>query len=127
MNSYLDVWKKFGDFSGRARRREYWMFTLVSTIVSLGLLLIDVFAGFINKEIGISLLYGIYTLAVFIPAIAVTSRRLHDTNHSGWTILLMLIPLIGPIILFVWMVRDSDPGKNMYGSNPKQVLYGFGD
>ena len=121
MNSYLDVWKKFADFSGRARRREYWMFGLFNFIVSLGLAFIDGFTGMVSPQAGVGLLSGIYTIAVIIPSIAVSVRRLHDTNHSGWALLLLLIPLIGAIIILIWTVRDSDPGKNYYGPNPKRV------
>jgi uncharacterized membrane protein YhaH (DUF805 family) len=127
MNSYLDVWKKFGDFSGRARRREYWTFFLINLIVGVCFICIDVFAGLYKEEIGLFPLYMVYSFAAFIPSLAVTARRLHDTNHSGWTMLLSALPIIGPIILLVWMVRDSDPAKNRYGPNPQLELIGVGD
>jgi len=67
------------------------------------------------------LLGGIYTLAVFVPSIAVAVRRLHDTERSGWWLLIALVPFIGAIVLLVFMVQDSKPGKNQYGANPKEA------
>ena len=70
------------------------------------------------------ILSGIYSLAVLIPSIAVSVRRLHDTNHSGWWLLINLLPLIGTIILVFFLVRDSQPGQNQYGPNPKGMTTG---
>jgi uncharacterized membrane protein YhaH (DUF805 family) len=119
MNWYLKVLKKYAVFNGRARRAEYWYFALVSIIISIILVVIDGATGSFNQETGFGLLSGIYTLAILIPAIAVGVRRLHDTNRSGWWILLALVPLIGFIVLIVFFVIDSDQGDNQYGSNPK--------
>jgi uncharacterized membrane protein YhaH (DUF805 family) len=80
---------------------------------------VDVFIGTFDPETGAGLLGGIYTLAILIPSIAVTVRRLHDTGRSGWWWLIGLIPLIGWIVLFVFMVLDSDPETNEYGPSPK--------
>ena len=119
MNWYLEVLRKYAVFDGRARRKEYWYFALFSTIISIVLAVIDGVAGTFMAEVGIGLLGGIYTLAVLIPSIAVGVRRLHDTDRSGWWLLIALIPIIGAIVLFVFVVRDSTPGENQYGSNPK--------
>ena len=120
MNWYLAVLKKYAVFSGRARRKEYWFFTLFNAIIYFVLIFIGGMAG-IASESGTGVLSVIYLLAVLIPALAVTVRRLHDTNRSGWWILISLVPLIGGIVLLVFMVQDSQPGENKYGSNPKAV------
>ena len=119
MNWYLEVLKKYAVFSGRARRKEYWMFFLFNLIITLVLALIDSLTGTFSSQAGLGLLSGLYSLAVLIPSIAVTVRRLHDTGRSGWWILIGLIPVIGGIILLIFMVLDSEPGENQYGPNPK--------
>ncbi len=119
MNWYLAVLKKYAVFDGRAQRAEYWYFALFSIIISIVLVIVDGATGSFNEETGFGLLSGIYTLAILIPTIAVGIRRLHDTNRSGWWILIGLIPIIGFIILIVLFVIDSDQGENQYGSNPK--------
>jgi len=110
MEWYLKVLKQYGDFSGRARRKEYWMFFLFNTI----------FAG-VASAIDPAL-YAIYVLALFIPGLAVGVRRLHDVGKSGWMFFIVLIPLIGPIWLFVLALSDSNPGENKYGANPKEFV-----
>jgi uncharacterized membrane protein YhaH (DUF805 family) len=121
MNWYLEVLKKYAVFSGRARSKEYWYFVLFNIIISFVLAVIDVATGSFSAEAGIGLLGGIYTLAVLIPSIAVLVRRLHDTERSGWWLLIGLVPLIGSIVLLVFMVQDSKPGQNQYGANPKET------
>jgi len=113
MEWYLAVLKKYAVFSGRARRKEYWFFVLFSVIISLVLGVVDGFAG-LGGVLG-----GLYALAVLIPSIAVGVRRLHDTGRSGWWLLIGFIPLIGLIVLIVFMVGDSESGSNQYGVNPK--------
>jgi len=113
MNWYLEVLKKYAVFSGRARRKEYWYFVLFSIIVSIVLASIDAVIG------SVGLLSGLYCLAVLIPSVAVFVRRLHDTDRSGWWIFIGLIPLVGFIVLLVFMALDSSPGDNQYGANPK--------
>jgi uncharacterized membrane protein YhaH (DUF805 family) len=119
MNWYLEVLKKYAVFSGRARRKEYWMFFLFNLIITVVLALIDSLMGTFSPQAGLGLLSGLYSLAVLIPSIAVTVRRLHDTGRSGWWILIGLIPIIGGIVLLIFMVLDSQPGENQYGPNPK--------
>ena len=119
MNWYLEVLKKYAVFSGRARRKEYWYFTLFSALISIAFAIIDGLMGTFNSEAGTGLLGGIYSLAVLIPSIAVSVRRLHDTDHSGWWLLIALAPCIGAIVLLVFMVTDSTPGNNQYGPSPK--------
>jgi uncharacterized membrane protein YhaH (DUF805 family) len=120
MNWYLEVLKKYAVFSGRARRREYWFFVLFNILISIALGLVDLAIGTFDEDSGIGLLGGIYALAVLLPSIAVAVRRLHDTGRSGWWFLLVLIPLVGPLVLLVFMLFDSEPGTNQYGDNPKQ-------
>jgi uncharacterized membrane protein YhaH (DUF805 family) len=108
---YTDVLKKYAVFDGRAGRPEYWWFTLINTIISLVLrLVIPGGAGPIISE-----LYG---LAVLLPEIGVTIRRLHDTNRTGWWILVVLIPVIGWIWLIVLLATRGDSGANSYGPPP---------
>ena len=115
MNWYLEVLKKYAVFSGRAQRKEYWIFFLFNIIISFAL-------SFIQERVGVPVRY-IYMLAVLLPGIALTVRRLHDTNRSGWrTLLISLIPIVGVIFLIRFMVQDSDPGENQYGPNPKTGL-----
>ncbi|MBZ0335003.1 DUF805 domain-containing protein [Marinobacter sp. AL4B] len=121
MNWYLEVLKKYAVFSGRARRKEYWFFILFNIIISLALGAIDGVMGSYSETAGVGLLGGIYSLAVLIPGIAVTVRRLHDTGRSGWWFLIVLVPVIGALVLLVFMVLDSKPEQNQYGANPKQV------
>ena len=121
MNWYLEVLKKYAVFSGRARRKEIWFFVLFNIIISIVLAVIDGVTGSFSPEAGMGLLGGIYTLAVLIPGIAVSVRRLHDTERSGWWLLIALVPLIGAIVLLVFMVQDSKPGQNQYGANPKEA------
>jgi uncharacterized membrane protein YhaH (DUF805 family) len=113
MNWYLQVLRKYAEFNGRARRTEYWMFALFSLIASAVL-------GFVETTAGIEpALSGIYGLAVLIPTLAVSVRRLHDTDRSGWWLLLGLVPVIGIIVLIVFAVLEGQPGPNRFGPNPK--------
>ena len=121
MNWYLKCLKQYADFRGRARRKEYWMFTLFNIIFAIVAMLIDNVVGTVSPELGYGVFYVLYVLAMFIPGLAVSVRRLHDVGKSGWMILIALIPLIGVIWLLVLMVTDSNPGENEYGQNPKDV------
>lgn len=119
MNWYFEVLKKYAVFNGRARRKEFWYFSLFSIIISFVLRIIDVMNGSFSAEAGMALLSGIYLLAVLVPWMAVAVRRLHDTDLSGWWLLIGLIPYIGVIVLLVFWAQDSNPGENQYGVNPK--------
>ncbi|MDG1808945.1 MAG: DUF805 domain-containing protein [Pirellulaceae bacterium] len=121
MNWYLEVLKKYAVFSGRARRKEYWYYALFNLIITMVLVVVDLMTGLFSFDAGIGLFSGVYGLAVLIPSIAVGFRRLHDTNRSGWWLLIALIPLIGVIVLLVFKVQDSDQGDNRFGPNPKAV------
>ncbi len=119
MEYYLKVWKNYINFSGRARRTEYWMFVLFNVLASIMLVGIDVAIGIIFGLDYFLFFYPLYAFAVFLPAFAVTVRRLHDTGVSGWMLLLGLIPFAGGIILLVFYLLDSQEGANRFGPNPK--------
>jgi uncharacterized membrane protein YhaH (DUF805 family) len=123
MNWYLDVLKRYADFSGRARRKEYWMFALFNAIAYVAILIISTILASIDNSLGLigSLLLVVYALAILIPSLAVAVRRLHDTSRSGWWFLIAFVPFVGGIILLVFTVQDSAPGENLYGKNPKGV------
>ena len=123
MSWYLEVLKKYAVFSGRARRKEYWMFFLINLIILVVLSIIDNLIGTVTRQGGPGVLQGLYSLAVLIPTLAVTVRRLHDTGRTGWWILIGLIPVIGNIVLLIFLVLDSEPGANEYGPNPKAGGY----
>ncbi|WP_055489991.1 DUF805 domain-containing protein [Streptomyces sp. TP-A0356] len=112
MQWYVDVLKKYAVFNGRARRQEYWMFFLFNLIISIVLTVID---SAMDSNI-LSILYGV---AVLLPSIGVTVRRLHDTGKSGWWIFISLIPLVGAIVLIVFLATEGKPEPNQYGTNPK--------
>lgn len=124
MNWYLDVLKQYAVFQGRARRKEYWMFTLFSMLVYIGLMIIEGILG-MGGEGGLGLLSILYSLGVLLPSIGVTIRRLHDTGRSGWWLLICLVPLVGGIVLLVFLVLDGQPGSNQYGPNPKETAGEF--
>lgn len=127
MNWYLQVLKNYANFSGRARRKEYWMFILFHYLI-----MITLYIGIIFSTVGdeyssevttsgviFSALLGLYFLAMIIPYLAVTVRRLHDINKSGGYWFVRFIPIAGPIWLLVLLVEDSWDGVNKYGANPK--------
>ncbi|MFE2015519.1 DUF805 domain-containing protein [Streptomyces sp. NPDC059491] len=113
MNWYLDVLKKYAVFNGRARRQEFWMFTLFNAIAAIIVAVVDMAIG------SYPILYAIYVLAVLLPALGVTVRRLHDTGRSGWWILIDLVPLVGAIILIVFLATEGESQQNGHGPNPK--------
>ncbi|NBQ13843.1 MAG: DUF805 domain-containing protein [Proteobacteria bacterium] len=117
MNWYIEVLKNYATFTGRARRKEYWMFVLVNCLVVAGLVIIESVIRGANS--GTAILANLYLLAVLLPTLAVAVRRLHDTNRSGWWLLVSFIPLVGAIVLLIFLVSDSQPGDNTYGPNPK--------
>lgn len=143
MNGYTEALRKYAVFSGRSRRREYWVFALVNLIISGVLGWLDTTLGTPTFPIGgfglpdstnvpgampvgaltLGLLSLIYSLAVLIPGIAVTVRRLHDIGRSGWWLLIGLVPVVGVIVLFVFTLLDSQPDANQYGPNPKEAAH----
>lgn len=118
MDWYLSVLKKYVVFEGRARRKEYWMFTLFNVIFAIVAGILDSVLG--TGSMGTGVIYLLYCLAVFLPGLGVSVRRLHDVGKSGWFLLIALIPLIGAIWLLVLMCTDGNLGENAYGANPKE-------
>lgn len=119
MDWYLMALKKYAEFQGRAQRKEYWMFTLFNFLAMVLLGIVGALLGG-GGEGGLGdVLQGLYGIAVLVPGIAVTVRRLHDIGKSGWWGLVALIPLIGSLILIYFAVKDSQPETNEYGPNPK--------
>ncbi len=115
MNWYIHVMKNYATFSGRARRKEYWMFVLFNIIFASIAAAID-YALFEAPGI----IYGLYVLAIIVPSIAVAVRRLHDIGKGGGWFFISFVPVIGGIWFLVLMLTDSQPGENEYGPNPKE-------
>ncbi len=122
MNYYLKCLKQYADFKSRARRSEYWFFTLFNIIIAVAVMFVATILG--NMALNMAglgiIVYYVYCLATFIPGLAVGVRRLHDIGKSGLVYLIVLIPFIGALILLVLFCRDSQPGENQWGVNPKQ-------
>ena len=118
MKWYFEVLKKYAVFGGRARRKEFWMFTLFNIIITCVLMFTDGFSWQIGQA-STGPLVGIYTLAVCIPGLAVHVRRLHDTGRSGWWFFIPCVPLIGGIILIFFLIQEGEQGSNDYGPDPK--------
>jgi uncharacterized membrane protein YhaH (DUF805 family) len=114
MRWYLDAFKRYFDFDGRSRRKEFWVFAVTNAIVSFGLIAI-------GNRIHTQLPYDVYLAAACVPSMAVWVRRLHDTGHSSYWFLLIFLPVVGVIILFVSLCSDSDGGMNRYGPSPKTL------
>lgn len=109
MDYFIGALKKYADFSGRARRKEYWMFILIYIIINVVL-----------AVLGLNVISMLVGLGLLIPSISIAARRLHDTGRSGWWQLIALLPLIGFIVLIVFLVQDGQE-TNDYGVNPKFV------
>jgi len=109
MDYFIGPLKKYADFTGRARRKEYWMFVLICTVMNIILALVS-----------LDVISLIISLLLLVPSISLATRRLHDTSRSGWWQLIILVPLIGLIILIVLLVLDSHDA-NDHGVNPKSV------
>lgn len=121
MGYFKHCLEHYADFSGRARRREYWWFCIFQAFfailfVAIGTA-IDIALG--KEGVVASVIVFLFEIGIFLPALAVLVRRLHDIGKSGWWMWISLIPIIGSIILFVFMLLDSQPGTNKYGPNPK--------
>jgi len=118
MNWYLHVLRNYAQFNGRSRRSEYWYFLLFNLLVAVLLGFAD---GVLRKIVGFGMLGMLYSLVVLVPGIAVSIRRLHDTDRSGWWLLLALVPLVG-LVLIWFMAQEGNAGTNRYGQNPKLVI-----
>lgn len=114
MHYYIECWKKYAVFAGRARRREFWLFCLFGFMAFVVASVVDVL---VTES---SVVLGLYCLAQLLPAISVTVRRLHDTGKSGWWYWIALVPFVGGLLLLAFCCFDSQPGENAYGPNPKE-------
>jgi len=122
MHWYFDVFRKYAVFAGRARRSEYWYFSLFNFLVMFVLYLIGAALSGGDRSGPAFIPYFIYVLAALLPSIGVGVRRMHDIGKSGWWLLLALIPFIGGIVILVFACTDSQPGPNEYGPNPKELI-----
>lgn len=113
MNYYVHVLKNYANFNGRARRSEYWWYTLINILIVTGITVISSIIPILF------FLYPIYMLATLIPSLAVAVRRMHDSNKSGWMLLVSLIPIIGGIWLLILLLTEGTKGDNQYGPDPK--------
>jgi uncharacterized membrane protein YhaH (DUF805 family) len=118
---FLLAWRKCFDFKGRARRREYWYFTLFYALCVVLAVVLDLLCGTFNPRLSMGWLTGGYLLASMVPMLAVSVRRLHDIGRSAWWLLLNLVPGFGSTALAVMALFDSQPGSNAYGMNPKKA------
>ncbi len=123
----VDWWKKvvlknYANFNGRARRAEYWYFALGNFLLIIPFYIVGMIGAFTESAamstLGLAV-YGIVFLATIVPTLAVSVRRLHDINKSGWLYLIVFIPFIGAIIILVWFFTDGDRFTNNYGTDPK--------
>jgi uncharacterized membrane protein YhaH (DUF805 family) len=119
MKWYLHALRNYAVFKGRACRQEYWIFELLNSAIALALFILAVMLGKAGYPYFLSLPF-LYILATTIPSLSSLIRRLHDTNHSGWWMLISVLPVVGPLILLATAVTDSDPGENRFGPNPKR-------
>ncbi|WP_327303199.1 DUF805 domain-containing protein [Streptomyces sp. NBC_01298] len=115
MHYFTDVVKRYVDFNGRARRQEYWMYTLIYVALLIVAIVVDFALG------TYPLLYSLLALGLFLPTLGVGVRRLHDQGKSGWWILVGIIPFVGWIWAIVLMATEGTPGPNQYGPSPKAV------
>lgn len=115
MKWYLKCWRMYFNFSGRARRKEYWYFVLFNALISFLISSVE------TLIYGQTILTFLYSFAILLPSLAVCIRRLHDIGKSGWMYLVALIPLIGQIWIIVLFCKDSQPGTNEWGPNPKEL------
>ena len=115
VNSVRICLRKYDGFSGRAPRAEYWWFTLANMLVQFVVVLVSVIIWGAGSYTGGSALRGVVTLLLLLPGLAVSVRRLHDTDRSGWWLLLPLVPVVGAIIMLVWLVSRGTRGLNRFG------------
>ena len=114
MNFYVDAWKKFADFGGRSRRKEFWMFWLINMVINWVLTLLTAKLGIVG-----TIFTGVFGLAILVPSLAVAIRRMHDIGKSGWWICINFIPIIGTIWYIILAAKDSEVNSNQWGACPK--------
>lgn len=124
MSSMFLPLKRYADFQGRSGRKEYWMFLLFQAVVSIALNLVSMLGASMDSSLVAvlaSVAAFVFGLAMLIPGIAVSVRRMHDIDKSGWQLLWGLVPIAGAIILLVFMVKAGTPGPNRFGQAPAPV------
>ncbi|MBP7650100.1 MAG: DUF805 domain-containing protein [Phenylobacterium sp.] len=127
MDLMLQPLRRYADFNGRARRSEYWLFALFVALVQMATGILSWFVGGDLSEDAfatpasaiIALLYLGFCLYIFVPSVAVSFRRLHDSGRTAWWMLLVLIPILGHLVLLIFMILDGTPGANRFGDDPK--------
>ena len=136
MDWYFKVLKQYSRFNGRARRKEYWYFSLINVLILFLLLFLtslstsllisqqsdDIFIGIKLLITIVDLLRIVYFLGILLPWAAVTVRRLHDIGKSGWWYWINFVPIVGGFILLYFLVQDSEPDRNRFGRNPKESI-----
>ena len=130
MSYYLEALKKYAVFHGRAHRAEFWWFVLFNAIFSFALNItfgarVGVPEESVSSTTPLAILPSIYALAVLLPALGVSIRRLHDTNRSGWWLLIAFFPLVGVIVLIVFYAQAGDAGENQFGPDPHSAPPGM--
>jgi len=121
MKYMFDPLRKYAQFQGRAHRAEYWQFILFYAVVYLVLMAVVGAAGQGAARAPATGLVGLFALAMFVPHLAVGVRRLHDTERSGWWLLIGLVPLLGAIVLLIFFVIEGTKGQNKFGPDPKEA------
>jgi len=119
MTIALQPFRKYADFKGRARRKEYWLYAVFVIVLMMVLTFLDVLLDLIHYESGIGLLSGLFLLGTIIPSTAVVVRRLHDIDRTGWWYLFAFVPLIGVIVLLIFACTPGTKGSNRFGADPK--------
>jgi uncharacterized membrane protein YhaH (DUF805 family) len=118
MKWYFQVLRNYAVFVGRARRKEYWTFNLIHGVIIFGLKGFELLMRFAPGG-PITIIQLLYVLATIVPLVAVSVRRLHDTNRRGWWFILALVPLANLVLFLIFLAQDSEPGDNRFGPNPK--------
>ena len=113
MDYFMAALKKYATFEGRARRKEYWFFVLFYFVIAV---VLSIAEGMVGTG---GILVGLFALGMILPNLAVSVRRLHDTDHSGWWLLISLVPLVGAIVLLVFFCTGGTAGSNRFGADPK--------
>ncbi|MDY0990381.1 DUF805 domain-containing protein [Flavobacterium sp. CFBP9031] len=122
----IAMFQNYSNFSGRARRSEYWYFRLATAVIffvfiALAIIVSIIGGGFLGFPVAIGLI-ALYSLIALIPSLAVTVRRMHDLGKSGWNVLISFIPLVGPIWFLVLLATEGEHGENYYGPDPKSTI-----
>ena len=121
MSWYISVFRNYDDFSGRARRKEYWLFLLINMVIMCVAAILDYVVG-THEVTRFGVLGLLWLAAIAVPSWAVGVRRLHDSGRSGWWLLVSLVPFIGPLAIIVLILLPGTPGENEYGRNPRPQL-----